>query len=401
MKNVYLFIILGTLFVSCNGKSNERRNNELIEVIDLVSSSQKKISELFSSFEIIQLETDTSSLVGLSLGRMEIYKDKIFLLNQLSSRRNILCFNSNGNFLFAIDRFGEGSEEYTYLQDFFIDKNQDELVLICSPYGAVMYLDMEGNFVKTKARPDKSYISHMYPLNDSTYMGYSDMVSQPIGFNLMQFDANSFEIKQMSDMVKEEIPNMGHLRLAYYNNSIYFYDFLGDTIYDVTDLNLIKTLYYINSGKDTQDAKKQIKAISSKKNEIYIMESLKIYYDMGMISIHSYFINNNWVAINIDEPRERYKMKEDIFESIVFYNKKKQESYSSKNIIFDVFNLNEALPEIQIIGNSDDFLYILINIEFTEKQKEQIKQSKLTEKEKAILINHTEEDNPIIMKIKT
>ena len=62
---------------------------------------------------------------------------------------------------------------------------------------------------------------------------------------------------------------------------------------------------------------------------------------------------------------------------------------------------NETLPELKIVANCDDYFYLLINYEFTEEQKKQIKQSKLTEKEKAILINHTEEDNPIIIKIKT
>ena len=398
MKKNILLIILGTILVSCN---NEIQNNEQIEVIDLTSSSKKKFSELFSSYEIIQLETNSSSLVGLSISKAEIYKGKMYFLNLLSSRKNILCFDSIGNFSFVIDRLGSGPEEYTYLQDFFIDKNRNEMILICIPYKDIMYLDLDGNFIKTKARPDESYINQMFPINDSIYMGYSMITQAPIDFNLIQYDANSFEIIQKTDKMKEYVPFLGNFPLTYYNNSAYYYDNMSDTIYDVTDVNFAEALYYVNSGKDTQDAKKQFKAIALKDPSLFFNKSFEILYDKDMICVYSYYINNNWVALNVDKPKERYKREKGVKKYIVFYNKKKQESYSSENIIFDIFNLKEALPELKIAANCDDYFYLLINYEFTEEQKNLIKQSKLTEKEKAILINHTEEDNPIIMKIKT
>ena len=142
-------------------------------------------------------------------------------------------------------------------QDFFIDRNKEELILICNPYGVVIYLDMDfGNFIKTMPRPDEeSYIIQMHQLNDSIYTGYSEMDTPPVGINLIQYDANSFEIKQKAGKIKDPL-HMGHLCLAYYNNSMYYYGFFCDTLYDVTDINLPKTIYYLNSGKDTQYAKK-------------------------------------------------------------------------------------------------------------------------------------------------
>ena len=403
MRNKYLLIILAAILVSCNKTSrNDAQGNDQIEVIDLMSSGKKKVSELFSSFEIIPLETHTSSLVGLYVVKMEFYRDKIYLLNRLSSRKNILCFDSNGKFSFVIDRIGEGPGEYAYLQDFIIDSNREELILFCGPNESVISLDLNGNFIKAKAKPDAlSYLNQIVPLNDSAYMVYSDVNLQPVGFNLIQLDATSLEIKRKSDKMKEYTLDLGIFCLTYYNNNVFYYNNISDTIYNATDIDSITPLYYINSGKDTQDAKKQFKALASKSKDRdqFIEESLNILYDKGMKVFYSYYLNSSWVAINIFEPKERYKMEEGVSTSIIFYNKKDRKSYSSKNIVFDIFNLKDAIPEIKLIGSSDESFYLLIRDEFTEKQKAQIRQSKLTEDEKNILINRTEEDNPIVIKM--
>ena len=58
-----------------------------------------------------------------------------------------------------------------------------------------------------------------------------------------------------------------------------------------------------------------------------------------MISFRSCYINDNWVAINIDEPRERYKMKEGILESIIFYNKNKNLTMRTKILLLSIYAL--------------------------------------------------------------
>jgi hypothetical protein len=74
-----------------------------------------------------------SSLIGLYINRIEFYKNKIFILNQMNSHSNILCFDISCTFLFSIDRLGSGTDEYTYLGDFFIDRLQDRLILCNEP----------------------------------------------------------------------------------------------------------------------------------------------------------------------------------------------------------------------------------------------------------------------------
>ena len=400
MKKIYLLMMLGILLISCNKTNNNiAESSGQVEVINLISSTQKNFSEVFSSFEIIPLETNDSSLVGRRISKMEFYKNKIYLLNVLSSRKNILCFDSSGKFLFVIDKIGSGPEEYTHLEYFFIDYYQEKLVLICEA-GELMHLNMDGNYIVTKNSSEKSYLTQMFALSDTVYLGSSDEELPPVGFNLIQFDSNSLEIKQKSDKLKEGIPSiMGNFCMTYYKNNVYYYNNINDTIYNVTNMNSMEVSYYINSGKDTQNAKKQLKAFASKDYNQFLNFFQKLFTDKGIKLVSSFYMNSGWVAINIIEPKEKYKAAEGVFVSTIFYDKKTKESYSSANIIFDIFNIKEAINDIHIIGSSDDTFYFLIKNEFTEKQKEQIKQSKLTKEEKEILINHEDENNPIMIKI--
>ena len=400
MKKIFLLIIGVTLLISCNKTSNNvGQSDEKNKVINLTSSNNKKISELFSSFEIIPLETNDSSLVGLGVRYAEFYKDKIYILNTIGSGRNVLCFDSKGDFLFVVDRVGQGPEEYSNLGEFFIDRSRDEMILICER-GKVMSLDLDGNFKKTQMRSDKYNITNASYVNDSTYVGYGGEGLLPGKFDLIQFDSNSLVVKRKSDKIKEPIPYAGDLCLSYYSNNLYYYSFMSDTIYDVTNIEAPEAIYYINPGQNTQNAKKRLIAFSSEYDK-FVEEFVKLANSEKMKLIYSYYMNKDWVAINVFEPDERSAKKQKMRESVIFYNNEKRESFSSDNIIFDIFNLNEGLNDVQIIGSSDDSFYLLIENEFTEKQKTQIKQSKLTEKEKAILINYTEEDNPLLIVIKT
>ena len=81
--------------------------------------------------DFIPLETTDRGLTGLHVTRIECFEDRIYLLNKMSSHSSILCFNKeDGRFLFVIDRIGQGPEEYSYLNDFLIDIDKRNIVLL-------------------------------------------------------------------------------------------------------------------------------------------------------------------------------------------------------------------------------------------------------------------------------
>jgi hypothetical protein len=131
------------LLFACEKKQNESTD---IEYIDINSPEKINFTDLFKEYHLIFPETNDSSLFGLEIQRIERFKDKIYLLNQKQSGKNILCFDINGRFLFAIDRMGYGPGEYTYLENFFIDTKYNKIILVCENT-TWFYFDLDGNFL--------------------------------------------------------------------------------------------------------------------------------------------------------------------------------------------------------------------------------------------------------------
>jgi hypothetical protein len=139
MKKYLVFFVIIALTLSCKKASVSE-----VETIDFESSNRASISSLFQDIHIIPLETASDGLIGLDIQRMEIFDNKIFILNNLSSHNNILCFDKNtGSFLFKIDRMGQGPGEYIYLGDILIDKYKKQLVL-ASEAGRYLFFDLNG-----------------------------------------------------------------------------------------------------------------------------------------------------------------------------------------------------------------------------------------------------------------
>jgi hypothetical protein len=88
-------VILIFLLCSCKRQEN---NSTVIDIIDIDSRDKINFSNLFSEWQLIIPESKDSSFFGLDILRIEKYKDRLYLLNQKQAGKNILCFNTDGQF---------------------------------------------------------------------------------------------------------------------------------------------------------------------------------------------------------------------------------------------------------------------------------------------------------------
>jgi hypothetical protein len=143
------------LIHSC--KTKEEQNSVI--VLSGVSE-QITIAEVFDEFEYISLETSEESVFG-DINRLIVYEDKFFILDN-SKMKKVYVFHKDGTFSHTIGQVGGGPEEYANIEDFTIDEEQRQAVILAYPSTVHVY-DMDGKFIhKKKLTPSLLWNIHSY-----------------------------------------------------------------------------------------------------------------------------------------------------------------------------------------------------------------------------------------------
>jgi hypothetical protein len=380
-RNIIILVFVAVLF-SCN---NERSESD-IEIIQLKSFLKKNASELFKEMKVIPLETADLSLI-VEIKRIEIWNDKIFVLNEIKSHRNILCFNLDGKFLFSIDRMGQGPGDYTYLGDFIVDKNLNHLILI-SENSRTLHFDSQGDFLYDIFSKDIYYPTHFIYLNDSTYLTFNSGDLAPENISLLYLDAETMNIRYMSNSISEFYYSAGNNPLSKNNNDILCYVF-NDSVYDISDMNNVYAKYFLYSGGTQIKNKKLLKETDAEDERFRI--SMQHFFDGEDTFILSIYENNEYLAFTY-----RNHVQKKNVHSFVLYNKADKKAYNSANIDFDGFKLYNC----EIRGMENQSFYCVLP-EISTEDKEKIKNSSaFSETDKEKLLTQKEDDNPVLLILK-
>jgi hypothetical protein len=381
------YLVIFTLII-CFACGSEKPDSGDLEVILAKSSLEAKATDLFEQIKVIPLETTDSSLVGGYVGRIEIWDNKIFLLNELQSHKNILCFDLSGKFLFKIDKMGQGPGEYTYLDDIFIDKNLNHVVFM-SENRRTLDWNMQGVFLYSIYSDDIYYARHTIYLNDSTYLSFNDGDLVPKDISLIYLDSKTMNIRHKSNSINEYFYSAGNKPLSINNDKILCLAY-SDTIFDISDMHNVYAKYVFYYSNAQSGMKKQLRKNINKWNyEEQLMFSYGYWQRNESVSIVTMYETGKYLAFTC-----RSEKKGDY---VLFYDKENKKVYDSENIDFGEFKLDKCA----VLGMSDESLYCVLYDEITDEDKKKIKNSKVfSEADKKVLLEHKDEDNPVILILK-
>lgn len=153
-RTIYaLFIVI--VFCCCSNSpsgalvdivNNDSRKDSLAIKLPIELPKESNITAYISEFRYVPLETNENSLFG-DCRRMEIYKDKIYILDGIISP-SVLIFDMDGRFLARAGSLGNGPGELASVKMMAIDPYHDYLILGDTMQNKLVFYSLNGDFRK-------------------------------------------------------------------------------------------------------------------------------------------------------------------------------------------------------------------------------------------------------------
>lgn len=389
MNVSYIRKILVIIFIciSCNNSNDNQRiikNDEIVlEIDELISGEPIYLSELFTDFHIIPLETDTNCFFYV-ISNIKLIGDTLFILDRLATK-SVYIFSKEGFLVDKVSKIGRGPGEYTHLSDFDIDNIGKSIYIFDWPSKKINIYDFKGNFtknVKINERFSSFIVSesgfYFYRPHPNTTSGkdnyllyYYNKKGKPIWGKFNYTDT-------LNVPLRTEFFQGGNFFNSKYD--IKFFLNFGTVIYSING-NSIKPFLILRSEKYKM-SKKDFEILNQDRPSLYIkaLGSLE-----KLTKISGYSENNELAFLKFYIGLKEYKM---------FYYFESGKVICSSSYVDDLTFINPSLFKV----NNNQFI-AYIDPSQINKFKEVVSKGfvKLDNNIKEKILSSSEYSNPIII----
>jgi len=377
VKMICLFIIVFSFFLfnSCQEAVKPKCKDCLILHASL-DEEVISLERLFDKIELIPLETTDNSLIRY-IGKYEFLDGKHFILDD--TQYILFIFDEQGNYINRIARVGQGPGEYRYIYDFSLNPQKGQIEML-SPYRLIYCYDFDGKYLKTydMSEISSTSIQRMQILDNENYIiwyppldGFDGLyiISQETGELVNSFWQDIYIINSWSSDVFYK-----------YNDEIYFYLHLYNTVYKVNKEG-VEEAYEWYFGDKTMDI--SLHEIST---GIYNMnkdnENLmkKIEDDDRLYQCIRNYQNKHYYYVQLRFELKKYKH--------LFYNK-----ITGKSCFFE--SIIEDFPFNPVYYFQDEYMIGTLNYEYKDKL---LNCPLIDEENRQKLLSFKEDDNPYLIK---
>ncbi|MDR1746987.1 MAG: 6-bladed beta-propeller [Tannerella sp.] len=248
MKQILLLLWAFILLIGCSPRNRDDKELKIIVVNPDDAQENINLSEISCGVRYVPLQTDDNCLIG------EI--DKVRLQNgfiYLSDNKTVFKFTDKGDFVSALNKKGQGPDEYTGITDFIADEAGNILILNNKK---IRVYDPRGVMKKSIALPDgaSTFVKDgdnilMY----SGYIGYYDGLNEN-SYRLKTLDLNTETIvnKQlrMDDKKAKYLYVLDPANFSFSDKNIYLSEAYNDTVYQIIDGKAKPALYIDFAGNN-------------------------------------------------------------------------------------------------------------------------------------------------------
>ncbi len=294
LKHILISLVVCSCFLSCAEKESTFTGREI--KIDL-SKLKKNINIDLSTLncEYIDLETVDGSLIG-NIDKIYYVNDKIYVLDKEIAGA-IFIFDNKGKFISKIDAKGQGPGEYAEIDDFLVDMQTQEILILDYDQSKIIYY--LGNKFKNEVKITEDFENftqiknHIIGINNYCY-------NKDGCYKISIFNKNLKLKKQImptpnnADNVSWDLKRTIHK----YNDSLFLTEPFTNYIYAIDKNFNVSPCYYINFGKDSLDVNKnemkrdKFLNYIDNTNKAFLVDN---FLEMGNIISFNFFYNKKQV----------------------------------------------------------------------------------------------------------
>lgn len=296
IKVLFLLAII-VLFVNC------RREESRLPTVRLVPSNEDgfvRLSDLFDSIRIIQLETTESSLLS-SIYQVGFCDNKILIRDK---QAGIRVFDASGKYLNNIGSFGVGPGEYVNPGKMYVDSREKILYLSNAAKKEILKYNLEGKFLGSISIPE--HFGHIYITDDQEiilvsviplifYKNYFDLLKlSPLGDTIMLLRNN--DLVPIKNTIELSVVPTFSFEI---NDKIYLKRAFNDTLFSIYGSTIDPVALLDNGGKGLGFRDMYVKKASDF-NKYLIVIDLLIVRDKLLIHFN-YQGNQYWSIYNFSD----------------------------------------------------------------------------------------------------
>ena len=164
-KICFPLILLSACLYSCLGSGNIHEDRaESIKVNIPAKLQSVADSVLFSLSEVVFLEGKEESFVG-SIKKMQLTPEGIYVHD--ADENKLVLFGRDGKYISKVAAIGRGPSEYITLDDFYVDRKNEEVITYHTIPCKIMVYDLNLNFKEVILLPEELYCSGFVVSGDS------------------------------------------------------------------------------------------------------------------------------------------------------------------------------------------------------------------------------------------
>ena len=211
-------------------------NNRI--TVNLNNPQEASLFDYFSHIELIPMETNDHVLIGRRVEEIVHSQNKFYV--QCSQRHRVFVFDNTGQFLFQINRRGQGPGEYLHLRSIFLNPFTGNIDILC--YQRILsYCSLTGEYVKTVNLSEISghFFWNLIALDETTYVLFT---RQRVGGDSYRIHFVDVGLGEVTHREYEDDPFLNsflffaetaHTPFFWYNGNWYFYRFVDRVTYRV------------------------------------------------------------------------------------------------------------------------------------------------------------------------
>lgn len=251
--SAFLIAIMITccLFVSC--MMNSDKNNESL---DLRRNDKVSLFDYFSDIGIIPLETKEGAYLSMTLGEADkvfVHNNKFFLLDY--EQDDILVFDTEGKYLYRLDKKGKGPEEHSSIKDFNINRFTNNIEVLSLEDQNINIYDSENfEFIdKIKIPQSLPLIYTFHHLDSNTYA----FISHRNNLEIHIYEANNDKIIKANYELPKWITNTTYASTSrspfyVYDDSLFYTHIFNGEVFNIDPIDYkLETRYKWDFGENT------------------------------------------------------------------------------------------------------------------------------------------------------